>query len=428
MNKIESYIDSVIPKNIPKSKQQKLRAEIEAHIYDRIDFYTEIGYDTDSSITKALADMGEDEETKQSIRNDFEELHHERTWWAVVASAIVFIVNAIPWTLGFMVTNYWFEFNIVLSFLMIFCVATEIMFCYKKGMRKCLKGIGISNIVLLPTILLLSYPSLAGRAIGMVVTYIIDIYTSFAVKDFLSGCSGYIYHSAFVVIVILSIISFVLSDKIKKYGIPQRVKNRSFAIFTVLYLCVAVFTTSFYCKADDYFVEHPERSCDYVSSYTTVAETDKNKYEECLLKCVGSEQFLPSVDDVLNDDDFSYNYYVNYEFFGGCGIMVTENLSEEFDTKMKSIDENYNFLTEPISKKYDNGYLIPKEKFEIFDYSFMVIADENGVSDYPKCFGMIAISEEENEILYFAYYSHDLDYIDNMTEFVESNFPGWENS
>ncbi|MBQ8782622.1 MAG: hypothetical protein IJZ57_02485 [Clostridia bacterium] len=74
MNKIESYIDSVIPKNIPKSKQQKLKEEIESHIYDRIDFYTEIGYDTDSSINKALADMGEDEEVKSSIRNDFEQI------------------------------------------------------------------------------------------------------------------------------------------------------------------------------------------------------------------------------------------------------------------------------------------------------------------------------------------------------------------
>ena len=66
MNKIESYVDSVIPKNIPKYKQKILRDEIEAHIYDRIDFYTEIGYDNDASINKALADMGEDEETKSS--------------------------------------------------------------------------------------------------------------------------------------------------------------------------------------------------------------------------------------------------------------------------------------------------------------------------------------------------------------------------
>ena len=74
MNKIESYIASVIPKNIPKYKQKILRDEIEAHIYDRIDFYTEIGYDNEASINKALADMGEDEEIKTSIRNDFEQV------------------------------------------------------------------------------------------------------------------------------------------------------------------------------------------------------------------------------------------------------------------------------------------------------------------------------------------------------------------
>ena len=50
MNKIESYIASVIPKNIPKYKQKILRDEIEAHIFDRIDFYTEIGYDNEASM------------------------------------------------------------------------------------------------------------------------------------------------------------------------------------------------------------------------------------------------------------------------------------------------------------------------------------------------------------------------------------------
>ena len=74
MNKIESYIDSVVPKNIPKSKQQKLKAEIESHIYDRIDFYTEIGYDIGVSVDKALEDMGQDEETKNALRNDFEQI------------------------------------------------------------------------------------------------------------------------------------------------------------------------------------------------------------------------------------------------------------------------------------------------------------------------------------------------------------------
>ena len=434
MNKIESYIASIIPKNIPKSKQQKLRAEIEAHIFDRIDFYTEIGYDNEASINKALADMGEDEEVKFTIRNDFEELHYEHTWWALIASVFVLIIGILPLVILASFDDFWLSHYAPLSFFFLFFLVAEIIFCYKKGLRKCLLGIGFSNLLILPSVILLAYPFGAVQSFGEVLTYIIDVYTPFAVKDFLYGCAGYMYHFSFAVIVAVSVVAFVLSDKIKKHGLPKKQKSHKLIISTVLYLAVAIFVSSFYSMASNYFINNPERTCDYISSFTAAVEKDKDKYEEILMHFEGADLFFPSPDEVVINPNFNFRYNFEYMIFGGESMLVSEKLSkEDFNAKVKELNETCVFLTEPVLDDDGDDIILSKEKFRIFDYTFTVL-DNDSFDDYisynrgyPKEVRMIAISEKENKILYFAFYSQDLDYIDDMIEFVESSFPGWEN-
>ena len=115
-------------------------------------------------------------------------------------------------------------------------------------------------------------------------------------------------------------------------------------------------------------------------------------------------------------------------------MLVSEKLSkEDFNAKVKELNETCVFLTEPVLDDDGDDIILSKEKFRIFDYTFTVL-DNDSFDDYisynrgyPKNVRMIAISEKENKILYFAFYSQDLDYIDDMIEFVESSFPGWEN-
>ena len=428
MNKIESYVDSVIPKNISKSKQQKLKSEIESHIYDRIDFYTDIGYDTDSSINKALADMGEDEETKTSIRNDFEKIHFEHTRWALIASAIIFIISMLPFILICFATDVSNGVPVALSFLSIFCVAAEIWYCYKKGLQKCLIGIGISNLLILPTVIIISYPFFGCDAFGDVVTYFLDAYTNLSVKDFLSGCTGFDYHFSTFIIVIFAVISFVLSDKIRKYGKQHKYNNLGVILSAIVYLFVSVFVFSFCNTAAEYFNIHPERSCDYVTAITVDYKQDEDDYKEFLKYSNGECSFFPSVEEVENNPNFKYRRYADHSLFGGSGCLVSQKLNEEeFDAKVNSLKESHSFLTEPVMDS-DGYYKIPEEKFEIFDYTFMVLSDEEVTYPvYPKSFGMIAVSDVENKIVYFAFESIDLDIITDMIDFVEENFPGWEN-
>ena len=66
---VEDYLDSVIPQKISSKVEKEIRTEIESHIYDRVDFYMEIGYDEESAIKKAVEQMGEGEDVKVQFSN-----------------------------------------------------------------------------------------------------------------------------------------------------------------------------------------------------------------------------------------------------------------------------------------------------------------------------------------------------------------------
>ena len=75
--RIEEYLDSVIPEKLSKRRQKLIREELQNHISDHIEFYTEIGYGEDESVEKALADMGDDGGVTEMIKKDFEKVYGE---------------------------------------------------------------------------------------------------------------------------------------------------------------------------------------------------------------------------------------------------------------------------------------------------------------------------------------------------------------
>lgn len=66
--RIEDYLDSVVPERLSKRRKMLIREEMQNHISDHIEFYTEIGYGEDESIQKALADMGDDGGVTEMIK------------------------------------------------------------------------------------------------------------------------------------------------------------------------------------------------------------------------------------------------------------------------------------------------------------------------------------------------------------------------
>ena len=73
--RIEEFINEFLPKRITKEKRYELQAELENHIYERIDYYTEIGYSEEESLEKALKDFGDDKETMEQIKKNLENIH-----------------------------------------------------------------------------------------------------------------------------------------------------------------------------------------------------------------------------------------------------------------------------------------------------------------------------------------------------------------
>ena len=61
---VEEYLDRIIPQRISPKTEEEIREEIESHIYDKADFYMEIGYDEETAIKKAVEQMGETEDVK----------------------------------------------------------------------------------------------------------------------------------------------------------------------------------------------------------------------------------------------------------------------------------------------------------------------------------------------------------------------------
>ncbi len=361
MNKIESYIASVIPKNIPKSKQQKLKAEIESHIYDRIDFYTEIGYDNDASINKTLADMGEDEEVKTSILNHFEELHFERTWWAVAVGILMVLFN---WFIGFLLVGYYLDFEptmdlpvsvidtpYICSFVASFVVAAFITVLYKKGFRKCLMSVGVSNAISFA-----AHSLWATTSVSEVLVYLLteDTAVSLSVAENASLIISECLQLTFVLGTLF--LCFLLANKVKKTGKPK-IKYISVIIFAVIYIAIAVVTINNLLSAEQYLFYYPTF---FNTERDSIAEQAKEVY------CGLEENFNnEQIEKIMFDNNY---------------VMVDEYAD--------TFDKNY-------AKKYRRNF----EEFDFFfsgNYEVWYNPNRDEIKDIHDSNGFVYILRDEN--------------------------------
>ncbi len=272
MNRINDYVNSLVPSNIPKRKRQDIREELLSHIFDRIDYYKEIGYDTDSAIDKALCDMGEDESVKLSIRNKFEELHFERTWWSFVAAAVILAMNWLCWPLGLWVISADFNdeptaFTAFISFAMILVMLFGIVFARIKKYRKMLVGIGVANAVVAGCFLFCFYPQSAFYVLDLNIICLLDRFTPFYMNDiFEYYVGGFFYWGCLVFLALCSLYCFTVAVFIKK-GKAKTVNNAKAKIisFVAVYFVVAVFSCAIYPWSEAYERDYPKWFNEYSS-------------------------------------------------------------------------------------------------------------------------------------------------------------------
>ena len=389
MNKIESYIDSVIPKNIPKSKQQKLKSEIESHIYDRIDFYTDIGYDTDSSINKALADMGEDEETKTSIRNDFEELHHEHIFVSVLTGLGMLFLHFLSF---FFIYFYYHGFDdyvpaesgkgnaagAIFGLVSTFIVIMALNLFYKKGYRKSLIALGISNLLTFYSntyIFCVIYSLYEVIAFGSV--------KIISVKIPVDYLSEYIIHIiSYCLLICFSLVSFGLTNRLKHYGKPEK-HCKTTLIFCIVYLIFSVFIINFIAPSEMYFHFNPGWFNTGVDLPDASAKLIYDSIDQNTTASVLETQYgYTTIDKYVKkfDEDSAKKIIKNYEemefFFG-------EDYEVWFNPDFIEQNDDYDGNGFIYIQTDENGYIKSKGVGNAFkDLNFMV---SSGHDDIPDC-------------------------------------------
>ena len=346
--KITGYIDSVIPADIPKNKKKYLADELACHIEDKAEFYREIGYGEDASIEKAVADMGADEKIKDYLSREFEELYHERTWWAVGAAAFTLLMNllCIPlntWSYSVKINDpggYW----VAVSFIMTFAVFALIRFAKVRRYRKMLIGIGIANLIIGFGSILSFYPQGIFSAIEAEFYYLVDKLTPFVLSPYLFY-GGYFYFSLFLLpfFIILAAYCFIISVRIKRNRIKDaKHTKRTSIILACVYAVIAVFISALYPVADDFCQNYPQwfgKSNFYTEHADEMIENIKlNSSAEAAKSYLNSQGFV-TVED--------------YE------KTLTKNMLKKFRAEYESlnIDLKYTVWFDPDEDKWSHSFI-----------------------------------------------------------------------
>lgn len=304
---LQTFIDSLVPKNLSKTKREKLLFELEAHALDKADSYEELGYSKEESLNLAIHDMGESEETRISIRNEFERLYHERTWWAIVAGVVCVAVNLLFGFGGYWVTSADYntdpntEMNLM-SFGYIFLLLFAVIFAKDKGYRKTLTAIGAANALIGLNFLYCFFPQAAFFSIETNVLFLLDRFTPFSAwqKD-----PVFWFYLCVAALLALAMYCFFSAAKAKKRsekkGLPLKSK---LLLFGAVYLFVAGATCLVYPSAK---AELDAANTRYIYDYAShVGETDEEIF--ALIEKVDDYNEAVQIlkeHDLLNSDAFS---------------------------------------------------------------------------------------------------------------------------
>lgn len=259
---VNEFINSFLPDNISKKKRQQLYDEMECHILDRADFYIEIGYDEETALKKSMECFGEENEMKESIKKDFEELYHERWYYALIAGLIPLIFNVIAaFTGNFIHTADYAGSpsaeNVFMSSLFVCFVILQIMFCYKKGYRKSLIATGISNILIICTLIVAFYPQSALYALPLNISYILEKLTPLIMKNPADDLPNiFSWYGTLLFLGGTALISFILAKRIKIKGRSERKSLKGIAVLAFIMCGMCFLNGATYRPAKDYFREY----------------------------------------------------------------------------------------------------------------------------------------------------------------------------
>lgn len=366
---VEDYLNSVVPQKISESTKKRLRAEIECHIYDRADFYMEIGYDEDAAFEKAIEQMGEGEE----IKVEFESIYQDSGLKAILLFFGICAVNLVtisPWGYWhFVEPNMYASPSIavltVYLAVWVFLIVHTVR-CFRQKLYKQLTGITsafgliavgslITNGILFPILnagrLALRYITDGPEAesdmfVAIVTTAVMAVYT------------------------LLCLIKLFSEDKLRKRHYLLSLKQIT-AILSVVSLCFIVFYGFAYDKYEwyskEYVVEDTEHqylssvTADQKNIYNTLKIGDTAKQTEVLLVENG---FVKQGD---NCEEFLEKHY------------FTREIEEVLENRLKLVGErNYSIYYRILRLNEDDELYDYGEGYDYDDVFTVIIVSHDG--------------------------------------------------
>lgn len=375
---VEAYLESAIPQKVSEDTKARIRAELECHIFDRADFYMEIGYDEDAAIEKAIEQMGEGEEVKA----EFETLYKDSTlkgllWFFGLCAGNLITIS--PWGYWhFVEPNMYASPSIaVLSVYLavwVFLIVHTVT-CFRQKLYKQLTGITSAvGLIAVGSIITngILFPILnAGRLIFRYITDGPESESDMSIA-FVTGAIMAVY-------TVLCLIKLFSEDKLRKK--PYRLSLKQItAIISAACACFLVFYGFAYEK--------------YVYNYfgaDKYTETPPNEY----LTNITAEQRNLYVAIKGGDDEtetekiLTENGFVKQEKDYDPYWICDESLENKLKKNTKGKDYSFFCYTNIVDEEVE---------YDDVESCIIIVYDKNGKIDYKMFISSTA------ETHYFGYY------------------------
>lgn len=271
--RIERYLDSVVPDKLPEKRRKLIREELQNHISDHIDFYTEIGYGEDESIQKALADMGDDGGVIEMVKKDFEKVYGEKIWMPILAfvltaAVIIIAIFCGVWILSADSKGSPNAFEIFASFAVILAFSFALALAYRKGLKKTLLAIGIPNLLFGASLFFSGYTQPAIYALIYDVCLLLEETTPLTMYKVVDTAEYIVLIAGVAVDIGFAIVSVILYNRLRKNGVPEKSGKKKIIITASVLCAAAICLTLAYGKSENYFnkYEYVMNGCRFETS------------------------------------------------------------------------------------------------------------------------------------------------------------------
>lgn len=356
---VEDYLNTVIPKNLSEEKKSEIRAEIECHIYDRADFYMEIGYDEATAFEKAVEQMGEAE----PVRAELTAIHQDSSLKGFLLFFGLCGLNLLSIIAGWgyaMLPDPPMEYLPDIFTMGIFlAVATYIIVytvkCCRQKLHKQLTGITSAFILMALGSFITSglfYPIFSGIVLNL--EYIFSF-----VLDANEGISGFAsYWINVIFLCVYALICFIKLHSDSRFRKKKHLLSLKSIAFTLSFLSMIMIVNYFFSyekyeywspdqSKQEYYADMDEKlftsniTAEQRAVYISINKDDDIKETEKVLVKNGFKKYNESYEKYL-DDNYSFSYDIDEKLKARLKENVEDN-SYIFYYYINSMDDQYRF-------------------------------------------------------------------------------------